>query len=291
MPGTFLLAGGKLPDAFEVNVRGHMELPQATIELHDYNFGRPQRARFESAHSFLDLALSHRPGTPRGSYVGAPGRGARPLGDVIFIPANHGLQSEWGAGRQSSVCCAFGDLAYGEPDDWTPDWLDASLDVRSPFVRNAMLCLATELETPGFGSELMAEALCLQISVELARYFHGPKARFNETQCRLRPAELRKIEEILEKPGKQASISELAAECGFSSRHFFRIFRATTGMTLSEFAANRKIERAKALLSARKPAIKEIAWRCGFETAAAFSVAFRRGTNLTPRAYRAARIG
>ncbi len=54
MPGTFLLAGGKLPDAFEVNVRGHMELPQATIELHDYNFGRPQRASAAS-HSYYGV--------------------------------------------------------------------------------------------------------------------------------------------------------------------------------------------------------------------------------------------
>src|SRR3546814_7646747 len=57
------------------------------------------------------------------------------------------------------------------------------------------------------------------------------------------------------------------------------------------FAAERRIARAKALLaerssSERGPAIKEIAYRCGFETAAAFSVAFRRATGVTPRQYR-----
>jgi AraC family transcriptional regulator len=64
------------------------------------------------------------------------------------------------------------------------------------------------------------------------------------------------------------------------------MFRATTGRTLSDFAAERRIVRAKALLAGRKPAIKQIAHRCGFETAAAFSAAFRRATGVSPREFR-----
>jgi AraC family transcriptional regulator len=281
-----LLAGGNLPEAFEVRVRGRMAVPQATIELHDYNFHGPQRAQFESSYGFLDLALSHRPGEPRGCYVDTPERIPRPMGDVIFIPANHGLRSEWGAGAQSSICCQFGAGDLDDPDDWTVDGLEASLDVRSPFIRDALLRLRHEIETPGFCSELMAETLCIQLSIELGRYFQAVQSVPADMTYRLSAGQLHRIEEMLERPGKPPSIAELSQECGFSSRHFFRVFRGSTGMTLSEFAAERRIVRAKEMLAARKPAIKEIAWRCGFETAAAFSAAFRRVTGVSPRDYR-----
>src|SRR3546814_2373798 len=70
------------------------------LQLHQYHFLQPQQALFDSPRGFLDLALTHRPGEARGSYVSAPGFSACPLGDIIFIPAHQGLRSQWGAGVQ-----------------------------------------------------------------------------------------------------------------------------------------------------------------------------------------------
>src|SRR3546814_8519413 len=72
-----------------------------TCALPIYHFRQPQQALFDSPRGFLDLALTHRPGEARGSYVSAPGFSACPLGDIIFIPAHQGLRSQWGAGVQS----------------------------------------------------------------------------------------------------------------------------------------------------------------------------------------------
>ncbi len=281
-----VLEQAEWPEAFECRVRGRMVLPRATVEIHDYRFGRPQRALFRSDHAFLDLAISHRPGEARGRYVEARERVTRPMGDVIFIPAGHSLSSEWGAGAQHSVCCRLDSAGPDERDGWTTDELAASLDVRSPFVREALMRLEREIEQPGFGSELMAEALCTQLSVELGRYFRAARGVERPGGGRLSGAQLRYIEERLEAPGPAPSIAELALECGLSTRHFFRMFRATTGKTLSEFAAERRLARARTMLSGRQPAIKQIAWQCGFETAAAFSAAFRRATGVSPRDYR-----
>jgi AraC family transcriptional regulator len=281
-----LLASEALPEAFECRVRGRMVLPLATVELHEYRFGRPQQALFESSYGFLDLALSRRPGAPRGRYVETPDRAPSPMGDVIFIPARHGLRSEWGAGSQRSICCGFDTLALDDSDGWNPDKLGASLDVRSPFMRDALRRLARELESPGFCSELMAEALCTQLSVELSRYFRAIRSEAEPPRGRLSPAQLRRIEEMLAEPGKPPSVAVLARACGLSARHFFRIFRASTGMTLSEFAAESRIGRAKSLLADGQQPIKQIAYRCGFETQAAFSAAFRRLAGVTPRDYR-----
>jgi AraC family transcriptional regulator len=60
--------------------------------------------------------------------------------------------------------------------------------------------------------------------------------------------------------------------------------------TFADYAAARRVARARALLASARPPIKEIAWRCGFDTAAAFSAAFRRDVGVTPSEYRRALI-
>ena len=95
-----------------------------------------------------------------------------------------------------------------------------------------------------------------------------------------------RIEDRVEQPGKPPSVAELAAECGLSTRHFFRQFKIATGQTLTRYVADRKISRAKQLLRQASPAIKVIAWDCGFDSPAAFSAAFRKATGLTPRQFR-----
>jgi AraC family transcriptional regulator len=107
-----------------------------------------------------------------------------------------------------------------------------------------------------------------------------------ESHGRLSTAQMRLIDELLDRPGTLPGVAELAGLCGISTRHFFRMFRATNGVTLSDHAAAKRIDRARALLATPRPAIKEIAWHCGFETAAAFSAAFRRAVGVTPKEYR-----
>ena len=82
------------------------------------------------------------------------------------------------------------------------------------------------------------------------------------------------------------TIPELAAECGMSPRHLIRTFKNTLGITLSEYIAGARIERAKNLLKQRDSLIKVIAFRCGFQSAAAFSAAFRHATGMTPKEFR-----
>jgi AraC family transcriptional regulator len=101
---------------------------------------------------------------------------------------------------------------------------------------------------------------------------------------------MRLVQDRIEQPGALPAVAELAEACGISTRHFFRMFRETTGTTLSSFAAERRLARAKALLASHRASVKQIAWQCGFETAAAFSAAFRRATGVTPKEYRRAML-
>ncbi|MDI1295613.1 MAG: hypothetical protein PSY12_06960, partial [bacterium] len=103
--------------AMDCMVQGRIALPGVVMELHHYRFRGAQGGVFSSPRSFLDLALSPRPGQPCGGYDGPTSA----LGDIIFIPAGNPLHTAWGEGEQTSICCGFdsasldGDeLVFGE---------------------------------------------------------------------------------------------------------------------------------------------------------------------------------
>lgn len=271
----------------ECRVTGRIALPQAVIELHHYRFRGPQGGVFRSPKCFLDLALSPRPGVPRGAYCGLDRGPATHLGEVIFIPAGSSLHTEWGAGEQTSVCCGFDTARLGDEDlGISESEMEAALDVRSAQVRETLVRIAREIESPGFCSEMLAESIWVQTMIELHRYIRRAGSGADGSAGSLTRAQMRQVDELVRQSGKLPAVADLAQACGLSTRHFFRLFRAATGQTLTAYVTERRIERAKQMLGAARPAIKVIAWECGFETSAAFSAAFRKAVGMTPREFR-----
>jgi AraC family transcriptional regulator len=273
--------------AINCDIAGRMALPGVAIELHHYRFNGPQVGVFSSPRSFLDLALSPRPGSPRGGYAGLDRGDTRALGPVIFVPAGARLHTLWGEGEQTSICCAFdGSGLLAEEIGASAEMLEASLDVRSQPVVQALRRIADEIVQPGFCSELLAQAVWTQAAVELHRYLHLATSKEDGEAPKLSRAQLARITDRIEQSGKPPKVAELAAECGLSTRHFFRLFRASTGQTLTNYVTDCKIALARRLLRPGGPAIKIVAWECGFDSAAAFSAAFRKASGLTPRQFR-----
>lgn len=271
----------------DCTVQGRIALPGVVMELHHYRFRGQQGGVFSSPRSFLDLALSPRPGRPCGGYGGIEQGKACALGDILFVPARSELHTEWGEGEQTSICCGFDGMGFDhDGPDISDDALRASLDVRSPTVREALRRIATEIAQPGFCSEMLTQAIWLQAAIELQRYLRGSTSDGEMAVGGMSRTQLQRIADRVEQPGKPPSVAELAAECGLSTRHFFRQFKVATGQTLTRYVADRKIDRAKQLLRQARPAIKIIAWDCGFDSAAAFSAAFRKATGVTPRQFR-----
>lgn len=280
---------GECSDDLQYEVCAQRLTPGGGVELHDIRHVTPRTVDSRTERAFIDLALSHRPGQSAALFPEIRGHRTRRMGDLIFIPAHLRFQSLWSGGRQRSICVVFGEEDDRLDRDWTAEELDAVLDLREGMLRETMVRLAGELVQPGFESALMIEALCTQIAIILRRHLDGTGHIASQTDGRLGAAQVRSIEDMLDDAGPTPSLSELAQQCGLSSRHFGRLFRLTTGQSLTEYATARRIERAKSLLGETATPIKRIAWQCGFQTAAAFSVAFRRATGLQPSAYREAR--
>ncbi|WP_136163205.1 helix-turn-helix transcriptional regulator [Sphingomonas flavalba] len=86
---------------------------------------------------------------------------------------------------------------------------------------------------------------------------------------------------------RDLSAAAIAARLGCSRAHLYRVF-ARQGLTVGEMVRGVRLERAKAVIAARRDgAIEDAAAMSGYRSAAAFSRAFRQSYGMSPRAWRA----
>ncbi len=82
------------------------------------------------------------------------------------------------------------------------------------------------------------------------------------------------------------TIENLASSLGLSATHFYRIFRAHTGLSPYQYHLQLRIARAKQMLHATGMSIKEVAAALAFENQFHFSNAFKRRTGMSPSQWR-----
>lgn len=87
-------------------------------------------------------------------------------------------------------------------------------------------------------------------------------------------------------------LGDLAAIADLSPNHFHRAFKQSTGLPPHAWLTSQRVEQAQRLILAQ-PALglTEVALSVGYSTQAAFGVAFKRVTGLTPGQWRAERVG
>lgn len=68
--------------------------------------------------------------------------------------------------------------------------------------------------------------------------------------------------------------------------YLFRAYKQLTGQNLSRYISDRRIEKARGLLSDSSLKISEISCQVGYESPAHFSRIFKKNTGMTPQEYR-----
>ncbi|HEV7266223.1 MAG TPA: GyrI-like domain-containing protein [Falsiroseomonas sp.] len=96
----------------------------------------------------------------------------------------------------------------------------------------------------------------------------------------------RAMARIAADPARAPSLEELAEAAAFSPFHFHRIYRELTGETPAETLARERLSRAANLLVRDALPVAQVARRCGYGSAAAFTRAFRAAYGIPPAAYR-----
>lgn len=82
------------------------------------------------------------------------------------------------------------------------------------------------------------------------------------------------------------SVEEIAANAGYSTSYFSHLFAEETGLSPYQFVVKSRIEHAQQLLKTTRQTVQEIAFQCGFNSAANFCYTFRRLVGTSPHEYR-----
>lgn len=82
------------------------------------------------------------------------------------------------------------------------------------------------------------------------------------------------------------NLSKIAKESHFSEFHFHRLFRKTFDASVMEYVRQRRLTEAAHDLSETDEKITDIAFKYQFSSEEAFSRAFKRSYNISPRIYR-----
>lgn len=153
------------------------------------------------------------------------------------------------------------------------------------------LAVLAELRQEVSDNSLYADSLAVAISAQLLRHHcggsHGKSVssgRGSISRPGLRRA-LDYIESALEQP---LGIEEIANVAGLSPVYFARAFREQTGVPPHQYVLERRVARAKTLLSTSDLPLVDVALCTGFSSQSHFSTAFKRLVGTTPGDYRRA---
>lgn len=216
----------------------------------------------------------------------APNRYER-FGKLFLIPADHGVHIKSRNQEQISIICEFDPQKIQQWFDRDLEWTDLRLqnvlNISSDSVRNRLLQIRQELQSPGFASDALVELMAAQVIIEVARHIID----FDEGRVRggLSKWCLQRIEERLTENEEAPSLPELADLCNMSVRHLTRAFRVSRGRTLGSYIVEHRINHAKRMLASGM-SVKSVAYTVGFSAPSNFSAAFVRATGETPREYR-----
>ena len=91
---------------------------------------------------------------------------------------------------------------------------------------------------------------------------------------------------VMEHLAESLSVEHLADVAGMSARNFARQFVREMAVTPAEFVQRARIDAARNLLEGSELALKTVAWRCGFGSAARMRLVFSQRFGVTPAQYR-----
>lgn len=147
-----------------------------------------------------------------------------------------------------------------------------------------------ELLNEGLGGTLFAQSLKNLLAVYLLRHYcesGTPPKKLVVPGRALDAVKLKQIQDYIEVHlSEDIAIEDMAALVPMSQFHFARAFKAATGETPHQYLIQRRLERAKVLLTVTQLASAEVAYRVGFSNQSHFTAHFRKATGVTPKEYR-----
>lgn len=142
------------------------------------------------------------------------------------------------------------------------------------------------LETPVLTAERFQAAV--QLLEVFAQYLADSAGRLALAGAKSEPAPVVSAKEFVQAHVEQAISLEQVVEHVHVSRFYFcKLFKKATGLTLTEYIARVRVEKAKTLLGDPSRRISEIVFAAGFGSIPRFNSVFKRYVGMPPSEYRA----
>jgi AraC family transcriptional regulator len=156
---------------------------------------------------------------------------------------------------------------------------------KDPLLTHLAFALLDEASSDTPSGRLYADSLIQTLTLHVLKSYSTAKSLNGRLNGGLTGYKLRRVKEFVYENLDQG-LAELASVAGLSQFHFARAFRKSTGLTPQHYLMERRIERAKQLLSDDGLPIVEVSLRTGFKNQSHFTTLFRKFTNVTPKVWR-----
>lgn len=154
-------------------------------------------------------------------------------------------------------------------------------------VAGLLYLLYRDLVNGSLAGALYGEQLGVALAMYLVRRFTTVSVSLKHSGSSLPGILLHRICDYVEAHlSGPISLTNLAVEAGMSRFYFSRLFRSSTGQTPSQFVLERRIEKAKTLLSQSEMPLQGVALACGFSSQSHLTSVFKLKTGGTPARYR-----
>jgi AraC family transcriptional regulator len=210
--------------------------------------------------------------------------------NICIVPAGQPIAVRWreevegvtlSVSQSLLACAAAGDDSRTQVD------IVETYGAEDHLIRQIGLALLREALTSEPVGRLYAESLTQTLALHLVRHYcvwHRAPEMFRGGLSGYR---LRRAKDFInEHLDQELTLAGIAESVGLSQFHFARAFKLTTNTTPQRYLTERRVERAKRLLSDSDLPLVEIGSQVGFKSQSHFTTLFRRFTGTTPKAWR-----
>jgi AraC family transcriptional regulator len=204
---------------------------------------------------------------------------------LTFVPARYEYQESHEISAPTRITFIYLDPTKMQTVD------DASyapkLFFEDPIVWNTATKLKSAIESARTDRAFYSEALARVLAHELVRPHREANTQSSASRGGLASWQVRAVTAYIEEHlGERISLATLARLTRLSHHHFCRAFKQSFGIAPHQYHVQQRIERAKVLLAEATNSVTDIALILGYSQTGAFSIAFRKATGRTARAFR-----
>ena len=165
--------------------------------------------------------------------------------------------------------------------------LRPQLGVTDPLLEQLALTLLRAMQKGEAGAALYVDHLAQTMAVQMLRGHCGGIGARAPATATMPVSRLARVVDFIDATlDGELTLDAIAEVTGMNPFYFARAFRRQFGETPHRFVLQRRIDRAKRLLSETETPLVEIALSCGFASQSHLASTFRRKVGVTPSQYR-----